>query len=84
MATAHAGRQLGVKVIVVIPTSTPEWIADRLKAYNAEVIIYGSQWCEANEKAVELVESKNGALVHPFEGEETWEGHSTLVDEIKE
>ena len=84
LATAYAGRRLQVRVIVVIPESTPAWVADSLKSYGAEVVVHGSQWCEANEKAIQLVEEKRGALIHPFEGEETWKGHSTLVDEIAE
>ena len=84
LATAYAGRRLQVKVIVVIPESTPSWVADSLKSYGAEAVVYGSQWCEANQRAIQIVEEKNGALIHPFEGEETWRGHSTLVDEIAE
>ena len=40
---------------------------------------------EANKYAEGLVEeagADKARLVHPFEGESTWQGHATLVDEV--
>jgi L-serine/L-threonine ammonia-lyase len=84
LATAHAGRELGVGVEVFVPETTPERVRGLLRAYGADVIVRGAQWSEANEAAVERATSTGAALVHPFEGEDTWDGHSTLVDEIAE
>ena len=47
--------------------------------------VSGSNWNEANEKATEcLKQDPKAAFVHPYDQETTWQGHSTIVDEIKE
>ena len=84
LAVAHSGRELGVDVVVYVPETTPVRIQELLRSYDAEVVVAGKQWSEANEAALERAAATGGAMIHPFEGDDTWEGHSTLVDEIKE
>ena len=82
LAVAYSGQRLGAPVAVVVPETTPEFIRDRLRSYEADVIVHGSQWSEANAEAERVAERLNGALVHPFEGETTWIGHATVIHEI--
>jgi len=82
LATAYAGKQLGLPVTVVLPESTPRHIADKLALYGASAIFHGEHWAEANEKALTLAETLNGELIHPFEKESTWKGHASVVHEI--
>ena len=83
LATAHAARALGIACTVVLPTTTPDAVRLKLeKEYGAEVIVEGAVWDEANERAKALASEYKRPLVHPFEGEKTWEGHSTLVQEV--
>ena len=67
-----------------VPETTPAFICERLRAYGAEVVVHGSQWSEANEYAMRQADQRNGVLVHPFEGADTWEGHGSLVRELAE
>ena len=47
--------------------------------------IHGSNWNEANEECQRhLQNAKNAFFVHPFNQSTSWEGHSTIVDEIKQ
>jgi L-serine/L-threonine ammonia-lyase len=73
-------------VVVYVPETTPTRVRGLLEAYGASVVVIGSQWSEANEAAMKRVASasEKAAMIHPFEGEDTWKGHSTLVDEIAE
>ena len=85
LATAHAARALGIKCSVVLPTTTPEAVRLKLeKEYGAEVIVEGNVWDEANERAKQLASEYKRPLVHPFEGETTWKGHASLVQEVDE
>ncbi|TRY81067.1 hypothetical protein TCAL_13271 [Tigriopus californicus] len=86
VAMAYAAEELGVPLVLFIPTSTPPIILERLKDYpGAEVRIAGTNWDAANQEAMTLLEQDPEAFfVHPFEQETTWQGHATLVDEIKE
>ena len=85
LATAHAALALGIKCTVVLPTTTPDAVRRKLEdEYGAEVIVEGAVWDEANERAKALASEYRRPLVHPFEGETTWKGHSTLVQEVDE
>eukprot|EP00095_Tigriopus_kingsejongensis_P007185 maker-scaffold778_size98284-snap-gene-0.17 protein:Tk07185 transcript:maker-scaffold778_size98284-snap-gene-0.17-mRNA-1 annotation:"threonine dehydratase" len=84
VAMAFAADEMGTPLTLFIPKSTPKIILDNLKVYKAEVRVVGNNWDEANAEAMKMVSSHSDAFfVHPFEQETTWEGHSTLVDEIK-
>jgi L-serine/L-threonine ammonia-lyase len=43
--------------------------------------VEGAQWSEAHAAAGALAAACGGALIHPFEGEATWQGHASLVAE---
>ncbi|KAK3235969.1 hypothetical protein CYMTET_53857 [Cymbomonas tetramitiformis] len=84
LAVAYAGKQLKLPTVVVVPETTPEFIRDRLRTYGAEVVVHGKVWAEANGKAIEIADATKGVLMHPYEGEDAWEGHGSLVQEIAE
>ncbi|TPX65768.1 hypothetical protein SpCBS45565_g04962 [Spizellomyces sp. 'palustris'] len=87
MAAAIAGVAYNCKVLVYVPNSTPLMMIERLKAAGADVIVHGSVWDEAHAEATRFVASQeegSAVLVHPFEGEDLVDGHSTLVAEIAE
>lgn len=81
---AIAARQYGVKAIVVMAkNATPSKIA-ATKGYGAEVVLHGSIWDEANEKALELVEERGLTYIHPFDDPDLIAGQGTLGLEILE
>jgi L-serine/L-threonine ammonia-lyase len=83
LAVAYAGRQLGVPVSIVIPTTTPELTRSRLQAEGAQVVVHGGVWDEAHLHALEISEATPGAAyIHPFDDEEVWAGHASLVHEL--
>jgi len=87
MAVAYSGRQLGVPVNVVVPSTTPVSMMDAIREQGATVIVHGDVWDEANEEALRRVEEAqasgtNAALIHPFDHPEVWEGHSSLITEV--
>lgn len=84
LSAAYAGRKLAVKVTVVVPETTPPFIVGRLEAEGARAIVYGESWNEAHHYALSLMEKENAAYVPPFDHPKLWEGHATIVDELKE
>jgi len=82
LAAAYAARDFKLPCTVVLPTTTPESVQQRLAFYGADVMVHGSVWDEADRKAQEVVEERQGAYVHPFDQESTWRGHATVVEEI--
>jgi threonine dehydratase len=68
-------------VVVMAENATPAKI-EATRAYGAEVVLYGSIWDEANERALELVEAEGLTYVHPFDDLELIAGQGTLGLEI--
>ena len=86
-AATLVAKQLGLLITVFVPLTTTLDTCDSLRKHGATVIVSGTVWDEAHEEAIKFLnslESGTGFLVHPFEGENTWLGHSSLVDEIIE
>jgi threonine dehydratase len=79
---ALAARIHGIRAVVVMAeNATPSKVA-ATRAYGAEVVLHGTIWDEANEKAKELVESEGLTYIHPFDDEELIAGQGTLGLEI--
>ncbi|WEK28704.1 MAG: pyridoxal-phosphate dependent enzyme [Candidatus Pseudomonas phytovorans] len=83
LAVAYAGRKLGVPVTVVVPETTTERAKELLRQEDANVVVHGSSWQEANALAQTLV-GPNDAFIHPFDDPLLWAGHASLIDEIAE
>lgn len=81
LAVAYAGRQLKVPVIVVVPETTSARARALLRQENAQVIVHGASWQEANTLAQSMVKEKD-AFLHPFDDAVIWHGHASIIDEI--
>src|SRR3954471_22694268 len=81
---ALAAKIHGIRAVVCMATNaTPAKIA-ATKDYGAEVVLHGSIWDEANEKAKELVRDEGLIYVHPFDDQQLIAGQGTLGLEIIE
>ena len=81
---ALAARMNGIRAVVVMAeNATPSKIA-ATRAYGAEVVLHGTIWDEANEKAKEIVEREGLTYVHPFDDPDLIAGQATLGLEIYE
>ena len=76
-AQIHAMRA----VVCMAKNATPAKIA-ATKGYGAEVVLHGTIWDEANEKAKELVRTEGLTYVHPFDDAQLIAGQGTLGLEI--
>ena len=68
-------------VVVMAENATPAKI-EATRAYGAEIVLHGTIWDEANERALELVESEGLTYIHPFDDLELIAGQGTLGLEI--
>jgi threonine dehydratase len=68
-------------VVCMAANATPSKIA-ATKAYGAEVVLHGSIWDEANEKAKELVRTRGLTYIHPFDDLQLIAGQGTVGVEI--
>ena len=68
-------------VVVMAENATPSKIA-ATRGYGAEVVLHGTIWDEANEKAKELVRDRGLTYIHPFDDLQLIAGQGTLGLEV--
>src|SRR6201997_2695978 len=77
----HAGRH-GVRARIVMPLPTPLTKVSATRAYGAEVLLHGTNYDEAYDKAVEQSRNDSLILIHAFDDEAVIAGQGTLGLEI--
>ena len=81
---ALAAAMMGIRAVVVMAeNATPSKVA-ATRGYGGEVVLHGTIWDEADQKARELVESEGLTYVHPFDDLDLIAGQGTLGLEIHE
>lgn len=81
-AATWAAKELGLSIVVVVPHTTSEEAKNSIKALGGEVLVHGSNWNEANEKALSMVaEDPRSAYIHPYDDLVMWSGHGSMIDE---
>jgi threonine dehydratase len=79
---ALAAKIHGIKAVVVMASNATPSKIEATRAYGAEVVLHGTIWDEANEKAKELVISRGLTYIHPFDDLQLIAGQGTLGREI--
>jgi threonine dehydratase len=72
----------GIRSVVVMAENATPSKVEATRAYGAEVVLHGSIWDEANEKALEIVEEQGLTYIHPFDDLDLITGQGTLGLEI--
>ena len=81
ISVAHIGNQLNIPVTVVVPKTTSQRAIELMRKENAEVIVHGDFWTQANELALSFVNAE-AAYIHPFDDQYLWDGVAEIIDEI--
>ncbi len=79
---ALAARIHGIKAVVCMAANATPSKIEATRAYGAEVVLHGSIWDEANEKAKQLVAEKGYTYIHPFDDRQLMAGQGTVGLEI--
>lgn len=88
LSAAYCARKLGLQSTVYVPSTTEAFIQDLLQSEGANVYVVGNAWDDCDVAARQLVEKerqsgRDALYVHPFEGQDTIDGHATMVEEIR-
>lgn len=79
---ALAAKIHGIRAVVAMAeNATPSKIA-ATRGYGAEVVLHGTIWDEANEKARQLVAEQGLTYIHPFDDDQLIMGQGTVGLEI--
>ena len=79
---ALAARIHGIKAVVCMAENATPSKIEATRAYGAEVVLHGTIWDEANEKAKELVRDRGLTYIHPFDDMQLIAGQGTVGLEI--
>jgi threonine dehydratase len=81
---SYAARMLGVKVILVLPVTTPKIKIANTKALGAEVILFDGDNAARWQRVYEIAEENKYAVIHGFEDPLVMAGQGTIGCEILE
>lgn len=81
---AFAAKELGIATTIVMPEQTPLIKVEATRSYGVEVVLHGDCYDDAFAKALEISESEDKVLVHPFDDKEVIAGQGTIGLEILE
>ncbi|XP_026211565.1 serine dehydratase-like [Anabas testudineus] len=82
MAAAYVARKMGVPATIIVPSSSPQLVSQRLQHQGATVKIIGKVWDDANAEALRLAETEGLTYVPPFDHPLLWKGHATMIAEV--
>ncbi|XP_018416079.1 PREDICTED: serine dehydratase-like [Nanorana parkeri] len=83
LAAAYACNKLGLPATIVVPEQTSQNIIQGLEGLGVEVVVTGKVWDDANAHAHRLADAPGSVYISPFNHPLLWEGHSSLVLELK-
>lgn len=86
LACATSAAALGRSATIVVPTSTPAHMLDKLRTLGATVVQTGANWgaADAYMRAELLARDPLGVYVPPFDHPDIWAGAESLVEEISD
>ncbi len=79
---ALAARKLGLRAVVVMPTTTPRIKSDAVERLGGEVVIHGVSVDESFQRAHALADDEGLVFVHPFDDIDVIAGQGTIGLEI--
>ncbi len=82
LAVAYVGWTRQAETTVFVPRSTSEAKAEKIRAWNARVIVNGDTWDQANETAVAHAAEVGAVYIHPFSDPAVIAGQGTVGLEI--
>jgi len=79
----HAGR-LEIPATIVMPERTPLIKLSSTERFGARVLLHGTSFDEALERALEIRDEEGATLIHPFDDEHVVAGQGTIGLELLE
>ncbi|MEI8161526.1 MAG: threonine ammonia-lyase, biosynthetic [Betaproteobacteria bacterium] len=79
---ALAAQKLGIRAVIVMPTTTPQIKIDAVKKRGGEVVLAGESYDAAYAHALELEKQQKLNFVHPFDDPDVIAGQGTIGMEI--
>lgn len=79
---AFSANRLNIRACIVMPVTTPGIKIEAVKNFGGEVVLFGENYSEAAEYALEQAKQTGMVFVHPFDDDLVIAGQGTVADEI--
>jgi threonine dehydratase len=79
---ALAAQRLGIRAVIVMPTTTPSIKVEAVRGYGAEAVLVGDTYDDALAHARKLEASESLTFVHPYDDPDVIAGQGTVGMEI--
>ncbi|KEZ77373.1 threonine ammonia-lyase, biosynthetic [Salinisphaera hydrothermalis] len=79
---ALAGRNLGIRAVIVMPRTTPQIKVSAVAGFGGEIVLHGDGYDEAAAHAAELMERDGLVYIHPYDDPYVIAGQGTIGMEI--
>jgi len=79
---ALSARKLGIRAVIVMPTTTPQVKIDAVKGFGGEVVLHGDSYSDAYTHALAMQKKQGLTFVHPFDDPDVIAGQGTIAMEM--
>jgi threonine dehydratase len=79
---ALSASRMGVRAVIVMPTTTPQLKVDAVRGLGGEVVLVGDSYSDAYAHALALQQQEGLTFVHPFDDPDVIAGQGTVAMEI--
>jgi threonine dehydratase len=79
---ALSASRMGVRAVIVMPTTTPQLKVDAVRGFGGEVVLFGESYSDAHGHAITLQEKEGLTFVHPFDDPDVIAGQGTVAMEL--
>jgi len=79
---ALSAQKMGVRAVIVMPTTTPDIKVHAVRARGGEAVLFGESYDEAYAHALELEAQEGLTFVHPYDDPDVIAGQGTIGMEI--
>ena len=79
---ALSAKKLGIKAVIVMPTTTPDLKIDAVRNFGAEVVLYGDSFNESYDYAQQLSKKKGLTMIPPYDDPDVIAGQGTIAHEL--
>jgi len=83
-AVAYAARERGVPARIFVPTVSSQAKIDRIRGYQADLVVTGERYADALAASEEYAEASGAMRVHAFDQEETLLGQGSIGLELSD
>ncbi|WP_392564548.1 threonine ammonia-lyase, biosynthetic [Orbus wheelerorum] len=79
---ALSATKLGINSLIVMPLTTPDIKVEGVKGFGGEVLLYGANFDEAKNKAIELATAQHRTFIPPFDHPLVIAGQGSVAMEL--